>query len=672
MADAKKPKNGGKLKNPILRGRFVIHTDQPYEELDMPGAKAFQVVDQRKPDDALYGLICPPDMPLRYNSMPSVRGMTSSGMLRLIEYGPIYWAPAKKELMCLVYQRPLGGRIMPLNKSRIPPVLENDFIGKHAKNLTEALAEMGSRGIVHRSIRPDNMYYLDGEKTKVVFGDCLTALPGFYQPAVCETIESMMCEPAGRGVGSSAQDLYAFGVTALALVRGEYPCSHMTDAELLEHKVEYGSYAVLVRDERISMPIMELLRGLLVDDPEQRWDLETLQMWEGGRRLSPLQAKAGKRARRVFSFKGGEYYVPRKVSLALGSNWEEAVPYVTEGRVEDWVRRGYDDVVLADDIKSTIVDVQAAIPNHEIAGDHCLAKILMLLDPAAPLRYKGFAFMPEAIGPLMAYKVMKKEDLQPLMDLIMGDLPDFYYGRSGAYVVAIRSFNDMRQYMKRDKIGFGFEKCLYEMNRGMPCLSPLLDGYFVNDIRKLLPALEKMSQVANQSGWPVDRHIAAFVGARFRTEVAEALELIDHKRKDVAAGAMVNLLMILQWKLGPDHLPGLTEWVGKQTEPIVSSYHSRKKRKEMTADLPKLVKNGSLPDLYNFLENSEERTSDTVGFDRAQRRYMKASQDISYMNNNKEFLDREAMIFGQKVSAVLSFLISMCAMVIVLLMRLKN
>ena len=73
--------------------------------------------------------------------------------------------------------------------------------------IAEALAELGLKGITHRAIRPDNIYYMDEQRTRIVLGDCCTSVPAYDQPVVLESIESGMCEPSGRGSGMYVDDM---------------------------------------------------------------------------------------------------------------------------------------------------------------------------------------------------------------------------------------------------------------------------------------------------------------------------------------------------------------------------------------------------------------------------------------------------------------------------------
>jgi serine/threonine protein kinase len=132
----------------------------------------------------------------------------------------------------------------------------------------------------------------------LVFGQCVSTPPAVTQPVVYETIESGLAAPTGRGKGSLSDDMYSVGVTTLALLIGHSPCLGLSDDEIISRKFEMGSYWALLGDERVSLTMMEPLRGLLNDNPQKRWGLEDLVYWINGRRLNPksqmLPPKAGR------------------------------------------------------------------------------------------------------------------------------------------------------------------------------------------------------------------------------------------------------------------------------------------------------------------------------------------------------------------------------------------
>ncbi len=386
----------------VLRDRYTIRSNQPLPELSSPNAEAFTAEDKRDPNRRLVALICKPELPPRVNVMRALKGVNVLGLQQMVEWGPMTWPPVGRQCMTVIYDRPAGGRVVTSLRGESRRVDEYDITRKVIEPLAAAIKELTSRGITHRAMRPTNLFFMDAAGDRLAFGDCVTAPPAFDQPMLFESVESGMCAPIARGSGTYADDLYALGVTILFLLLGRNPVAHLDDEALLRQKIQFGSYATLVGDERLPLPMIEVLRGLLCDDANQRWDIESLDLWLQGRRLSPLQQRVEKRAARAFPFQGKEYLNCRELAVAMARNWDLAIPPVLEGKLELWLRRAIEDKERAAAVADVVRSALAGGADKRAAADLMLSKVLMLLDPGAPIRYKGFNGMPDGFGSALA------------------------------------------------------------------------------------------------------------------------------------------------------------------------------------------------------------------------------------------------------------------------------
>ena len=224
----------------VLRDRFLIRSNVPLPDLSTPNAEAYATEDRRDTKRSLYALICRPELPPRVNVMRALRGVSSLGLQQLVEWGPMTWPPLGRQCMTVVYERPVGKRVMPSMRSEIRRIDEYDITRKVIEPLVNAVKELRSRGITHRAVRPTNLYYMDEAGERLAIGDCATAPPAFDQPIVFETIESGMCNPIARGSGTYSDDLYALGVTLVFLLMGRNPVAHLDDDALLRAKIQSG------------------------------------------------------------------------------------------------------------------------------------------------------------------------------------------------------------------------------------------------------------------------------------------------------------------------------------------------------------------------------------------------------------------------------------------------
>ena len=101
--------------------------------------------------------------------------------------------------------------------------------------------------------------------------------------------------------------------------------------------------------------------------------------------------------------------------------------------------------------------------------------------------------------------------------------------------------------------------------------------------------------------------------------------------------------------------------------PIINSFENRKKRKEIEKEIPKLVRKGSLPELYNYLDNPEERQRDADGFTWAKAEYATAEKQIYELQHGEVDRDEDAQKTGQQAGAMGAVVIMIMTYIITLL-----
>lgn len=657
-----------------VHDRFLVFPGRPLPEFDSPNALAYTAEDKRG-SRPCFALVLPPDLPVRLNAITALKGQQFSSVLSLLDYGFAYWPPLQREVVIVVYERPFGGRFIASPDDTFQPMVDADFQRIVLKPLLQGLEELKGRGVVHRAIRPTNLFFMDAERTRLVFGECVSTPPAFDQPILYETIESGMAQPEGRGSGGTPDDMYAFGATLLHVLIGRRPGAPLKGHELLRAKISLGSYTALTGDARFSLAMIEVLRGLLIDDPLIRWDIESMKLWLAGRRLSPLLAKPEKRAQRPFRFCGADVVSRRELALALSDNWEQAAGPIMDGQVEVWLRRSLDEKAVAEAVANQVR--AAAFPTASADGpstDVVVARVCMLLDPHGPIRYRTMRAFPDSLGLALAVATTRQKDVRAVAECILREVPEAWFEAQGTFdpifFQQISLIKTLRQHLRLSQPGYGVERCLYETNENLPCLSPLVQKEFVIDVEDLLPALDAAAKRVDAKSWPADRHIIAFIAARFRFDVDKQINALNSPQADTSALGLLSLLAVLQWRLGPETLFGLSGWLGGLVGPIIQSYHNREVRRRLEREVPKLVRKGSLPELYNLLDDVEERQKDLDGFAWAKAEYAGADQEIHDLEGDTPARDAQAQRIGQQTSAIISVMIGLITICVLLAMQL--
>lgn len=656
-----------------LRDRFDIDPGKPLPDFDMPQAKAYDCVDRRGAGRQLFALLCRTDLPLRAGAMRALRGVKAQGLMMLVEFGVVDWAPANRRMMVVVYERPMGGRVLPSPNARFEPVAEILFAKKVAKPLHQALNELSQRGVTHRAVRLDNLWWLDAEKEQLVIGDCVTAPPGYDNPPVYEPLHLLMANPDSRGQGYVKDDLYSLGITFIGMLTGREVGQGLNADETIRVKLAQSTYAAFSMEARVPLNLIEVMRGLLMDQEEDRWGLDNLDLWLNGKRLNPAQPRPAKRASRPFWFEGVDYYTTRELAHGLSLKWDAAIAPISDGRLEIWLRRGLEESHIADALVAAS-NVAMGMPGEpRVVTDFLVARALIILDPIAPMRYRDVRTTMEGFGTALACAMLQHKPYRPFIEIITRDLPKAWINAQGVYSPELSHFEgmfkDTAMSLQSQMIGSGIERCLYELNEHVHCQSSLIEGEMVSDIRELLPALDRVATRIDAGLRPIDRHITAFIGVKWERDTKVQFRALNDTNQERKTLGMISLLAILQWRLGPPVLHGLCAWVGSHVDPIVQSYHGRSRRKELETEVPRLIRKGSLPELYNLLDDQAERASDTEGFAWAKAEYAAAEQQKKQIEAGRLVRDTGAEATGQRAAAMISFAIAVVTFGGMLLLR---
>ena len=659
------------LRPVLLHDRYLINPGTPLGDLDSPSAKAYLAEDRHDLGRKLFALICTPGLPPRTNVMAVLKGDDIPGLLPLVEWDTIDWPPLGERSMVVIHEQPLGGRVMDAIERDGLRISEFDLPRNVLEPLAEALNLMAGNNVTHRAVRADNLFYMDKERKTVVLGDCVTAPPGADNPPIFETIERSMASPGGRGEGELTDDLFALAVSMVFIVQGSNPVSNLTEDELINSRVVLGSYATLSTGSRIPMSLLEPLRGLLSDNLDERWTMEELGMWLDGQRLTPLQKKAKPKLENPFTFSGHDHVTTRTLARAISLNVEEAVKVIKDGQLESWLRRYLKEDFMADKVKETAE--LAEIHKTEVQGmdDYVVSKVSIILDPSSPIRFKGFSFMPEAYGPAMAMEMLRRGDAQIPAETVLRGIPGIWLNaqpniKKESSPIS-RIFNKVRLILQNNDIGYGVERCLYELNPSLPCQSQLIVHEYVVGIRELLPALDEAANRVDTKTKPVDRHVAAFIAARFDHDIGPHIKALNSPKPDQSLIGMLSFLAVMQWRLKQGPFYGLSSWVGGLLGPAINSYYSRPTRRELESELPSLVRKGSLPELFDLIDNAEKRKTDSEGYAAAREEYATGEEEIMEIEQTDTARSAEAERVGQQTSAISSIVMSLIVISVLLL-----
>jgi len=649
----------------LINDQFLVDVNTPISELDMPSAKAYSVRDRRNQDVQFFALIATPGMPTRMDVMAKLCAESVHGLLPAVAWDIAFWPPINQQTIIVIYERPLGGSVAIAIETGIFKVNEYEIQDTFIDPIYRAIKELALKDIIHREIRVENLFFMDKECTEVVLGDCVTCPPGFDQPIIYEPIERGMTSPGGRGSGSISDDLYSMGVTLVSLILGKNRMEYKTPDALLKEKIEQGTYSALCGKRKIPVTVIEPLRGVLCDYTNDRWGVEELNLWMAGKRQTPMQRKPAIKSDTPYVFMEVEYRNAKSLAHSFSQHVKDAAKAIKNEELGIWLRRSLNDGDLADAIGA--IGESAAIHETDFKGtdDYVVTKASIFLDPEGPIRYKGFSFLPEGFGPALAIELLRRNSMQTAAEVLNLNIHEIWYNvpcdkyRDELSADYQTVFARLKSILQFEGPGFGIERCLYDLNGSLACLSPLISEQCVVNIEDVLPVLDAIADRTDKKLRPLDRHITAFIAARFNERIEPHLRALAEPKDSSFMIGMLSLLAYLQWKLKGEPVYALTSWIGSLLGPAINTYFSRSTRHEIEQEMPRVVRQGSLPELFDLIDNAEKRRQDMFKYDEARFEYATAEDEIQEIETGELATPEAAQEIGQKYAAMTSIIITM-------------
>ncbi|WP_245838356.1 serine/threonine protein kinase [Niveispirillum lacus] len=650
-----------------LGGRCEIMPGTPMPALDAAGGAAYAARLSRDRKTEAFAIVTDRSVPARIDMMATYRGVENPALLRLLDWGTVDWSPEGKKRFVLIYERPGGRRVMQDMTETRDPLPDDQIIRSVIPTLLFALREMNARGMTCGAVRPTNLFHKDPASPVICIGDCLSTPVGYGQPLLVETIERGMAQPAGRGPGTIGDDLYALGVSLLMLHLGRNPLADLDDESILKLKMDKGTYPALTSQIRLPQSLVEPLRGLMIDDPKQRWSVSDLDLWLQGRRMSPKQPQVPRRGARPFEFQGEELMHCRALSRSLTRASAAAAALIERGDVEKWVRRSVGDEARAE-------AMQTAIASAGVGGrgasqeDKLVTRVSIALDPPAPIRYRGLSILPDGLGPALAEAIWQNTNIQPYAEFVLAQFPHFWVNCQTdfrpEYVPMVQAYDGYRALLEHVGMGFGIERIVYELCPACPCLSPQLRDYYVLSPAELLTALDQIATKPNRGRDPVDRHVLGYITTHHK-KLNDRL-LVPLSNPHDPARRMIALITVLadvQNRFGPARLPNLCNWLVALMDPVFKRFKNRETRDRMKAEVAQVARDGVLDALVRIVDNVDAIRADDKGFLAAMRQYESLTRQIEKLRAAADDKNGMAEGTGRQVAAVVTAILAGVTMV---------
>jgi len=410
----------------------------------------------------------------------------------------------------------------------------------------------------------------------------------------------------------------------------------------------------------VPVGMIEILRGLLADDPRERWTLDELQSWIARRQIKARQCTPPRRASGPLELGGSLHVTARSLAQAIVRDPAAAEKLVRSGALDVWLQRRLGD-------PERLAAVTLAMGEGMESPAHTarlVARIAIALDPRAPVRFGGFAAAPDGFGPALAAAYRSGAGAAIIAETVVARLPQFWCSVQSGFRPEqsphLRLFDRLRHLLDDRRPGCGVERLLYELNPGLHCLALAIEHECVIAADEVLPALERASAAGRIGEAPVDRHVAAFLAVHCRAAVSEWHDDLASADPQQRALAGLQVLARLQSLYGPARVPSLCDRLGQDLPKLIERYHSHSRRQRLGVVLAKLRGKGSLVDMV-ALVGPGERRRDEAEFQAARGEVAALGRALTALRDGRDTRWRDAVELGGRMAVAAAVVLAWSA-----------
>ncbi len=651
-------------------GVYAINFQSPLPQLDTSSAKAYSVTNkQDKNKNNLYAIVLNKKYPIRLEEINKLSGQNLKNFCNVISFQVIPTSLGKGRNFVVILEKPEGIKLSEyLQKNGA--ISEDAIIKRVIPALNEPMKFFIKKGIVHGKINLDNVYI--NEVGDVVLGECISEICGFSQPAIYEDINRASTLPFAKGRGITAMtDYHAMGVLSAILLRGKNPVEGMLEKEVVLKKYTENTYKIVTDLLELSPHMLDFLRGVIVDKAKDIWTGEQVDEWIKGRRYNLLPPAENVEAGRPIMFSNNRYWNKKHLSYGLYCEWEEAKKFIREDTLVRWIERSVKDVELCE--KMEVLSHRTGtelVPTFD-KNDELLSQYLLLLDPGGPIKLKGFCAMIDGIGPAMAYghAHAKNDYLEAIQNIILYNLLSYWEGNKNSADGGLNSIGESIfviqkciDFLRKRDLGFGVDRCFYEMNPTLACQSQFTVDYAIFNTEELLKNLDVNESVG---GGVLDGHMSAFLSNRLDLQTKIRVASLT-KFPDVLANFYIQTLALLsmaQQSTSASSLPGLAGKVYSALKNFIEEFHSKAVRSEMNEAIQKASHKGSLALILKVVTDSKYLVRDRLGFKKSVTKYKNNAMQIAKLSNRKA-VNNMGYRYGLQLAVMLSFFLATIVVII--------
>jgi serine/threonine protein kinase len=625
-------------------GDYAIHPDEEVKGINKPFIKAYAASYANSSNKEYVAIVFKRGMPIRLDEISALHHQKIQGLQNIIEVGICSIANPKKYYFTIIVTVARSPSLYDIVNAQ--GGMDEFFIfQKLLPQLVQSINSLHQRNIVHSHINPRNIFF-DGKT--VTLKECVSEVSGASQPVFYETIERGQAHPYGKGNGDIKIDYYALGMTLYYLITGE-DYHNFDDYSIIREKVYEGTFNFLNKSNMMATLIGDIICGLVADDPAKRYGYNELDSILKNRKYNSINPLDKSNHLKPLTFNNKEHTTKKSLAHELASNWDLAKDYVLGDHIIKWLEANYNQQEIAETLSNlnfTFTKRDSLFSTLSKKDEHLL-KTILILDPEGPIRTKDLCFFKEGIGTLLSFSLSSTHSAttQMVAEFIYINFFQFYENlsllyRNNKYTMQANQFAECSTNLRSSGVGFGLERCLYDLNPNMACSSQLLEEDWFIRLPELLSALEANKlYIENLS---TNRNLLCFIASKVNLMESITIRNLDYMKpieKSIIFQVMA-LLAVAQHRAGLRKLPNICKILTTQLESLLNEVmHNEELKAGLLGRMYEVAALGDISALLRVLTSPAFIKKDTDGYKQAQRRMknilyeMELRQDASKMEH---------------------------------------
>ena len=652
-------------------GGYTIDPSQSLPQYNIGSALAYQA--QTKAGNKMLALVQSDDLPFRINNAKILIRDPCNNMLRLYHEQAVTWLDGTNKRVA-IQQFPAIPKLLSSLHDKRKPIPHTVIMNILIEPFGQLFNYMRHRRLYHGFIRPDNIYWDGSETSAMIFGPTHTGPALYYQDYRFLELNNSLCEPVLRGEGDLDDDLYAFGITLMSALLGYVPANDLSPHELLEEKILRGSYACYAQNVKFRDNIAELLKGILHDNIEKRWDEDEFSEWLLGRKQSPQQQFLPRRANEPIIIDDRKCYTLQELYILHHNHWETIANTVETDQLSMWIRKNFSDLPIYNSIRNLFSKMDKNNNKDTLA-----AMILMHIWPEAGAIYKGKNFFPDGIILYMGIHAEDNKVIKFVHEVYETNIVQFWaellptkMKKRSRYVTR---YNNFMETLNNKSIGWGLSRAIYDNLYGMNCKSPILLDENVVMPQEILPTFEKLAsqKKLRPSDILIDHHVAGFIMAHTVNKPTGDISKFDDRRVrlDGKLKAQLSILTSLAREYHREQkFPFLTKYMVLSLNAVIDKCYANSTKRKLNKSLLMAGKKGDLNALLRIINDQALIIEDTKRFLTAQDEYNHLCLETRQQFMNLANIKQRSAQTGGELSMVVSGIGSAAISVIIFLIQL--